>query len=146
MWIADKCSANVVSTHVEALQLIKYAIKTIHGVTKTKYHGTPFEYLFDTGQGSGASPSVWLTLVVILMNTIDKLLTPESMHFQSTKGTIKYSQRADAFVDNTSLGFSDYETMTYHVMVSKLQTIAQRWENLLHYSGGSLNLKNVSGL
>jgi hypothetical protein len=82
---------NVVSTHAEALQLMKYTIKTNHGVSETNYQGTPaFESLFGTGQGSGASPSVWLTLVVILMNTIDKL-TPESMYFQSTNGTIKHS-------------------------------------------------------
>jgi hypothetical protein len=117
MLAARRCGmpTNVVSsTHAEALRLMKYAIKTIHGVSKTNYHGPPFECLFGTGQGSGASLSVWLTLVVILMNTIDKL-TPESMHFQSTKGTIKHSQRADAFVDDTSLGFSDYGRMPYHV-------------------------------
>jgi hypothetical protein len=120
---------------------MKYAIKTIHGVSKKNYHGTSFECLFGTGHGSGASPLVvWLTLVVILMNAIDKKLTPESMYFQSTNGTIKHSQRADAFVDDTSLGFSDYGTMTYHAVVLKLQEIAQRWENPLHYSRGSLNL------
>jgi hypothetical protein len=142
MLAARRCGmpTNVVSTHAEALQLMKYAIKTIHGVSEKNYHGTPFECLFGTGQGSGASPSVWLSLVVILMNTIDKL-TPECMHFQSTTGKIKHSRRADAFVDDTSLGFSDYGKMTYSEMVEKLQEIAQRWENLLHYSGGSLNLK-----
>jgi hypothetical protein len=142
MLAARRCGmpTNVISTHAEALQLMKYAIKTIHGISEKNYQGTPFECLFGTGQGSGASPSVWLSLVVILMNTIDKL-TPECMYFQSTDGKIKHSRRADAFVDDTSLGFSDYGKMTYRAMVAKLQEIAQRWENLLHYSGGSLNLK-----
>jgi hypothetical protein len=54
----------------------------IHGILEKNYHGTQFKYLyFGTGQGSGASPSLWLTLIVILMNTIDRL-TPERMHFQ----------------------------------------------------------------
>ena len=142
MLAARRCGmpTNVVSTHAEALRLMKYAVKTIHGISEQNYQGTPFECLFGTGQGSGASPSVWLTLVVILMNTIDKL-TPECMYFQSPNGKIKHSRRSDAFVDDTSLGFSDYGKMTYNAMVAKLQEIAQRWENLLHYSGGSLNLK-----
>ena len=142
MLAARRCGQpeNAVSTHAEALRLMKYAIKTVHGVTEKTYHGTPFEVLFGTGQGSGASPAVWLTLVVILMNTVDRL-TPECMYFASPNGSIKHSRRADAFVDDTALGFSDYGTMTYHQMVEKLQEIAQRWEKLLHYSGGSLNLK-----
>jgi hypothetical protein len=75
------------------------------------------------------------------MSTIDKL-TPECMHFQSPNGKIKHSRWIDSFVNDTSLGFSDYGEMTYNaMMVAKLQEIAQRWEDLLHYSGGSLNMK-----
>jgi hypothetical protein len=62
---------NAVSTHAEALRLMKYSVKTIHGKSDKNYHGTPFECLFGTGQGSGASLAVWLTLVVILMNTVN---------------------------------------------------------------------------
>ena len=121
MLAARRCGmpTNVVSTHAEALRLMKYTIKMIHGISEKNYQGTPFECLFGTGQGSGASPSVWLSLVVILMNTIDKL-TPECMYFQSPDGKIKHSRRADAFVDDTSLGFSDYRKMTYAAMVAKL--------------------------
>jgi hypothetical protein len=54
---------NVVSTHAEALRLMKCAVKTIHVISEQNYQGTPFECLFGTGQGSGALPSIWLTLV-----------------------------------------------------------------------------------
>jgi hypothetical protein len=50
---------------------MQYTGKTVYGTSKQYYRGTPFEPLFGTGQGSGASPSVWLTLVAILLNTLD---------------------------------------------------------------------------
>jgi hypothetical protein len=142
MLAARRCGmpTNAVSTHAKALRLMKYSVKTIHGISDKNYHGTPFECLFGTGQGSGASPAVWLTLVVILMNTIDRL-TPEQMHSQSPSGHLTHSRLADAFVDDTSLGFTDYGKRTSPEMVNTFQEIAQQWENLLHYSGGSLNLK-----
>jgi hypothetical protein len=62
---------NAIRTHADTLKFMKYAVKTMYGISETNYHGTPFEPLFGTGQGSGASPVVWLTLIVILMNTMD---------------------------------------------------------------------------
>jgi hypothetical protein len=103
---------NAVSTHAKALCLMKYAVKTIHEISESNYQGTPFECLFGTGQGSGASSTVWLTLVVILLNTIERL-TPECMHFQSPSGHITHSCLANDFVDDTSLGFTDYGETTY---------------------------------
>ena len=84
MMAARRCGMpdHSVNTHATCLRLMRYTVKTIHGISKDNYHGTPFEPLFGTGQGSGASPAVWLTLVVILMNTLDGVI-PERMHFQS---------------------------------------------------------------
>ena len=41
--------------------------KTMYGISETNYVlGIPFEPLFGTGEGSGASPAVvWLMLIVI---------------------------------------------------------------------------------
>jgi hypothetical protein len=84
MLAARRCGMpeTAVQTHADCLRLMKYTVKTVHGISKNNYHGTHFEPLFGTGQGSGASPSVWLTLVVVLMNTLDKII-PERMTFQS---------------------------------------------------------------
>jgi hypothetical protein len=49
---------NAVRCHAQALQMMKYTIKSIYGISEHNYHGTPFEPLFGTGQGSGASPAV----------------------------------------------------------------------------------------
>jgi hypothetical protein len=131
---------NAIRCHSQALELMKYTVKTIYGISKQNYHGTPFEPLFGTGQGSGASPAVWLTLVVILLNTLDKLIKSR-MSFQSPDHKQLHERLADAFVDDTSMGFTDPGLLSYSSMITELQHIAQTWEKLLHYSGGALNLK-----
>lgn len=103
---------NVIQTHAEALQFMQNTVKTVHGISAENYSGTPFEPLFGTGQGSGASPPVWLSLVVILMNTLDHLI-PERMEFQSPDASIKHSCLIDALVDDTSLGLTDTGLLSY---------------------------------
>ena len=41
----------------------------------------------------------------------------------------------DAFVDDTSLGFTDHGLMTMETMIAKLNHIAQTWESILFHSG-----------
>ena len=143
MLAARRCGMPVhtIRTHADALRLVKYTIKeTVHSISEDNYHGTPFEPLFGTGQGSGASPAAWLRLVIILMNTLDRII-PERMNFQSPNSKIRHSQLIDAFVNDASLGFTNPGIMTLDTMIAKLNKIAQTWEQLLFYSGGALNLK-----
>ena len=111
MLAARRCGmpGNAGSTHSEALQFMRYTVKTVHGVSEDSYQGTPFAPLFGTGQGSGASPAAWLSLVVILMATLDRLVR-ERMDFSSPH--FKHSRLIDAFVDDTSLGFTDDGTLS----------------------------------
>ena len=117
--------------------------KTVYGISQQKtYQGTIFEPLFGTGQGSGASLSAWLTLVFILLQTLDRLV-PNRINFSCPR---RERLSADAFVDDTYLGFtSASQSLSFDsAMVDKWQTIAQTWEHLLHLSGGKLNLSNFS--
>lgn len=116
-------------------------MKTVYGVSEDNYHGTPFEPLFGTGQGSGTSPATWLYLVVLLIHTLDRLI-PERMSFSTP--SLQHSCLMDTFVDDTSLGFADSGVLSCPEMITKLETIAQTWEHLLSISGGSLNLKKCS--
>jgi hypothetical protein len=145
MLAARRCGMpkHAVQTHADSLQLMKYSVKTAHGISEENYHGTPFSPLFGTGQGSGASPAVWLTLVVVLMNALDRMI-PERMQFQSPDSILWHSRLIDAFVDDTSHGFTDSGFMTLDTMINKLQIMAQTWEKLLFYSGGALNLSECS--
>ena len=145
MLAARRCGMpeTAVQTHADCLNLMKYTVKTIHGISENNYHGTTFETLFGTGQGSGASPSVWLTLVVMLMNTLDRII-PDRMTFRSPNSPQRHDRLIDAFVDDTSLGFTDPGMVTLETMIAKLNHIAQTWEKILFYSGGALNLSKCS--
>jgi hypothetical protein len=49
---------------------MKYFVKTAHGIS-TEFYRVLHDYpLYGTGQGSGASPSVWLSLVIVLLNSL----------------------------------------------------------------------------
>lgn len=146
MVAARRCGmpGNAVNTHATTLLNMQYSVKTTFGISQESYSGTASKPLFGTGQGSGASPAVWLTLVVVLMNTLDRI-TKERLRFRSPDSPIHHARLIDAFVDDTSLVFNDNSCpMTPAQMITKMASIAQNWERLLAYSGGALNLKKCS--
>jgi hypothetical protein len=146
MLAARRCGmpANAIRLHAEALQFMRYTVKTVYGVSESNYHGTPFAPLFGTGQGSGALPAVWLSLVVFLLHTFDRIV-PHRMNFSPIACGRTHSRSSDAFVDDTSVGFSSCsDDHSYNDLISCLETVAQTWEKLLHLSGGKLNLKKCS--
>ena len=102
MLAARRCGMPIhaVQTHAQSLELMKYTVKTVYGISENSYQGTPFEPLFGTGQGSGASPTVWLTLVVLLLNTLEKVV-PERIWSQFHDGSLDHRRLVDAFVDDT---------------------------------------------
>ena len=132
-----------IRTHAQALRFMKYTVKTVYGVSEDSYQGIPFAPLFGTGQGSGASPAVWLSLVVILLNTLERIV-PERISFRSPDGTLDHRRLVDAFVDDTALGLTDDGSLPFSTLVTSLERIAQIWEQLLHFSGGALTLKKCS--
>ncbi len=115
---------NAVRPHAQSLELMRYMVKTVHGVSATSYKGTPLAPLFGTGQGSGASPAVWLTLVVILLHTLERVC-PHRIRFRSPDGVNEHSRLVDAFVDNTALGFTDDGSMSYEELISGLEEVTQ---------------------
>jgi hypothetical protein len=67
------------------------------------------------------------------------------MNFTLPDGRISTSRIVDAFVNATTIGFMDGNcTHTYETMIARLQEISERWEHLLHLSGGALNLQKCS--
>ena len=146
MMAARRCgmAENAIRIHAATLENMKYKVKTSYGISDKYYTSQPGEPLFGTGQGSGASPAVWLTLAVVLMNTLDRI-TRERIFFRSPDSPDRHRRLIDAFVDDTSLAFTDtFEPMTPEAMIKKMELTAQNWEKLLYYSGGSLNLKKCA--
>ena len=116
--------AHAIRTHADALQFMKYTVKTVYGISELNYHVTEFAPLFGTGQGSGASPAVWLSLVVILLQTMDRLI-PDRMNFTPISRARPHARLSDAFVDDTSMGLtSTADDRTYDDLVGTLERIA----------------------
>jgi hypothetical protein len=146
MLAARRCGMpeNAISTHATALQFMRYTVKTIYGISQDSYSGSEFEPLFGTGQGSGASPSVWLTLVVLLLHTLEKLV-PDRCSFESPSSKLTHHRLVDAFVDDTSISITDSNSeWDLEELILRLQSAAQTWEHLLSLSGGALNLSKCS--
>ncbi|KAI2505070.1 hypothetical protein MHU86_9346 [Fragilaria crotonensis] len=99
MLAARRCGMpeTAVQTHADSLKLMKYTVKTVHGISESNYHGTTFE----------------------------------RMSFQSPDSSQRHARLIDAFVDDTSLGFTDPGLITLETMIAKLNHIAQTWENIL---------------
>jgi hypothetical protein len=98
--------------------------------------------LFGTGQGSGASPAVWLTLSVVLLNSL-RQLTPRGMRFTNLAQSITLERHSDAFVDDAQNGLNDVgeaEPWDLQTLQSNLQQMSQTWERLLFCSRGALEL------
>jgi hypothetical protein len=95
-----------IQMHAKTLASMKYYVKTVHGILEAFYQAVKTFLLFGTGQGSGASPSVWLTLVVCLLFALTALATV-TMTFADPWQDLYDEQNADAFVDDTANGVSD---------------------------------------
>ncbi|KAI2491350.1 hypothetical protein MHU86_23204 [Fragilaria crotonensis] len=90
-----------------------------------------------------APPAVWLTLVVLLLHTFDRLI-PHRMNFVPVSGARRHSRSSDAFVDDTSVGFTSSDDTSFTDLIARLEETAQTWEKLLSLSGGKLNLTKCS--
>jgi hypothetical protein len=101
MLAARKCGMpnHEIRTHADALQFMQYTVKTVYRILMENYHATIVALpLFGTGQGSGALPAVWLSLVFMLLQTLDRLI-PDRINFRSLSGDYGHSRLVDAFVD-----------------------------------------------
>jgi hypothetical protein len=128
---AIKCQA-------DTLRLMRYAVKHAYGTSAQEYMGSEDEPLFGTGQGSGASPAVWLGLVVILLNALDRMSSDDdipALDFVDPWNEFRAHWRVGAFVDDTNQGILDASgSLTIDELVEQLRKAGQLWESLLHTS------------
>ena len=139
---------SAIRCQTDALLFMRYAVKHVYGISDTEYHSTPLEPLFGTGQGSGASPAIWLSLVTVLLNAFDTLASEyniQGLEFTDPWKEISAKWHIGAFVDDTNQATLDLtHSMTPDELIEQLRTAGQLWENLLHISGGALNLSKCS--
>jgi hypothetical protein len=135
---------SAIRCQADALLFMRYAVKHVYGISETEYSSTLLEPLFGTGQGSGASPAIWLSLVTILLNAFDRLATAynvQGLEFDDPWKEISVNWHIGAFVDDTNQAILDTtHSLTDDELIEQLRTAGQLWENLLFISGGALNL------
>ena len=116
---------------------MKYFVKMAHSISEAFYKVTPSFLLFGMGQGSGASPAIWLTIVA-----------PIAMTFLDPWQDVFDEQNVDSYVDDTSLRCNDAhmtEHMCYKQLLKHGQELAQIWERILYILAEHLNYENASG-
>ena len=102
--IAALCLAfpqSAVQMHAKALTGMQYFVKMAHGLLDAFYKVTHLFLLFGMGQGSGASPAIWLTIVICLLLALTAM-APIAMTFMDPWGNIFDERNADSYVDDMS--------------------------------------------
>ena len=117
-----------------------HAIKTRHGSLRP-YSGTEDNPLEGTGQGSGASPAIWLLYSITLLNAF-RQFSP-GMHMSSPYETLLVTILAIFYVDDGMPGVNDAleeEATPLSELLQQAEASTQAWERLLYASGGALEL------
>ena len=119
---------------------MSHQIKSRHGLFRN-YCGTDEHELEGTGQGSGASPAIWLIYSVSLLSAYAKF--SEGMPMMSPYDDLEVITRAIFYVDDGMPGVSDarqHNAIPLPALLTQVEKETQSWERLLFASGGALEL------
>ena len=120
-----------ISAHSETLRSMRCSIKIAYGISDNHYKGSKTEPLAGTGQGSGASPAVLLSICRVLLKSYVGNKTKNCIRFQDPTRSIHSRRRADAFWEDTSIGFNwntNRPAMNITFIMKTLSECAQLWE------------------
>jgi hypothetical protein len=130
---------NMASLHATTLRKMKYRLRTALGESTQTYQHTNVTPIHGTGQGSCASPAIWLIISSILMDCLSELGSGMTMQDVVQENSIQ--QWIDGFVDDTSL-FTNIVQLTNNNNIIELCNSLTRdmtiWNELLEASGGKL--------
>jgi hypothetical protein len=101
--------------------------------------------VYGTGQGSCASPSVWLQICSILFDCHNQ--RSYRANYCSPDGYITFKTSMTGFVDDTKGQTKDLtskEPLPLQQLVSCMQADAQLWGDLLHVSSGTLEISKCN--
>lgn len=136
----------VTQTNAETLEKAEYRIRTELGLAPTGYSHSDDMPIYGTGQGSANSPAIWCFLSSCLFDSYDEIAQPAT--YVSPDNSTSVSIGMVGFVDDcngqTNTFLSDGSEATLSDVLQHAQTNAQQWSNLLHVSGGALELSKCS--
>jgi hypothetical protein len=127
--------------HGDTLHHMLYYVSTALGISDRWYQNLPDQPIHGTGQGSCASPAVWLIICSTLFDCHQK--ASHGAEYFTPDDTIKIKLSMAGFVDDTKGQINDMRNtkpMTNEMLMSRMQDDAQLWGDLLHVSGGALEI------
>jgi hypothetical protein len=135
-------SSQTTALQAKTLKRMKFRLRTALGDSKQSYSHSQETPIHGTGQGSCASPALWLLISSILMDCISDLGGGMTMNDVVSSNIIQ--QWIDGFVDDTSLfvnlkGDVDKKN-DINALHLQLRHDMVLWQELLEASGGMLEL------
>jgi hypothetical protein len=138
-------SRQVVTVHAKTLEEARYKLRMALRLSDTEYsHCIQFP-LYGTGQGSGNSSCIWLFISSTLFDIHDE--QAHGAQFMSPDGHESIRIMLVGFVDGTTGSCNDFRPQTQlpiDELAQKMEHDAQIWQDLLHASGGALELTKSS--
>lgn len=129
------------------LQQMKYRIRTAAGDSEAWYAHSDDTPIHGTGQGSCASPCLWLLISSVLMDCHDKLAQGMTQHDVPPDEPFRVT-KVEGFVDDVSMfinpDYMESRLLSWLEEIEKLINTAEKdleiWNMLLDASGGKLEL------
>jgi hypothetical protein len=128
---------------LKTLSLAKYSVKTAMGISEETYQATAGRTIHGPGQGGRASPGIWAIISCFIMEcmpegstgvtTIDPVLLTVVQYF-----TLGFVDDVTLWIGNLARSLRGGETPT--IIMQETQEAIQWWEELLHATGGKLEL------
>jgi Reverse transcriptase (RNA-dependent DNA polymerase) len=123
---------------LDTLNQIKYHIKTSNGISEESYESSWERSMHGPGQGGRASPAIWVAVSSLLMQCMEDKAIGATL--RSPYSTELKKLWITGFVDDITHWVMKHEPSTEEDICRELQEAAQWWEQLLHSSGGKLEL------
>lgn len=127
--------------HGTTLEQMKYYVSTALGISDDYYAHSEDNPVYGTGQGSCASPSIWLQICSVLFDCHNQRSFGAT--YTSPDGNIIFKNSMTGFVDDTkgqTNDMSSSEALPLQQLIARMQADAQLWGDLLHVSGGALEI------
>jgi hypothetical protein len=132
---------NFLKMQSTTLMNTKFRLSTAIGESKETYQHSINTPIYGTGQGSCASPSIWLFISSFLMMILEKE-AHGMVIYDILKDKTEIVTWIEGFVDDTSI-FSNNNFDNNDIIALKecLQKDGTRWAGLLEATGGKLELQ-----
>ena len=127
--------------HGCTLEQMRYHVSTALGISEASYSHSSESPVHGSGQGSCASPSVWLQICSVLFDCHNQ--KSYGANYSTPDGEITFQTSMTGFVDDTKGQCNDLtedEPLPLQELIERMQADAQLWGDLLHVSGGALEI------